>query len=296
VIDPGHDAPQPVVSVVCPCRNSAGTLAQQLDALAAQRCSVPWEMIVVDDGSSDETVQIARSYVGRLPDLQVLETTVPRLQAEGINAGVAAARGRHVLVVDSDDEVAPGYLEAMHEALCRHPVVGARIDEEALNPPWARVRYHPMQRDGLSTLHGFLPVIVGAALGIRREVLDAVGGFDPASTPLIDMDLSWRLQLAGHPLAFAPDAVLRYRYRTGLRATFHQKRNYAVGDVRLAAQYAPHGLRRHHQVKAGVHRAVDVLGRLIRIRDRRSALLAMDVLGGAVGRVQGSIRYRHLFL
>ena len=184
----------------------------------------------------------------------------------------------------------------MHDALEAHPVVGGRIDETALNPPWARVRYRPMQGDGLSTLHGFLPVIVGAALGIRREVFQAIGGFDPASTPLIDMDLSWRLQLAGYPLAFAPDAVLRYRYRLGLRATFRQKRTYAVGDVRLARTYAEHGLVRRNQLRAALGTGREVLRSLIRIRDRGSALLAMDVLGGAVGRVQGSIKHRYLFL
>jgi glycosyltransferase involved in cell wall biosynthesis len=276
----------PVVSVICPCLNSTPTLALQLDALAAQRCEVPWEMIVVDDGSTDGTPALARSYQGRFPALQVLETPSPRSQAEGINAGAAAARGRHLLVVDSDDEVTPGYLAAMTAALDLHPVVGARLDDEALNPAFTRVRHQPMQQTGLTVLDGYRPVIVGAALGIRRDVFEAIGGFDPASTPLIDVDLSWRLQRAGVPLAFVPDAVLRYRYRTGWLATYRQKRSYGQGEIFLHRRFRSAGA--PHRGWRTVGRSWwNVVRSAVRVRDRRSALLLADHLGGAVGRTRG---------
>jgi len=289
------DGRVPVVSVVCPCLNSADTLAVQLDALSAQACDVPWEMIVVDDGSTDGTQALAWSYCDRLPQLRVLETDVVRSQGDGVNAAVRAARGRHIVVVHGDDEVAPGYLQAMHLALEEHPVVGAVLDHEALNPPWTRVVHAPMQVDELSVINDFLPVIVGAALGIRKEVFEAVGGFDPASDPLIDVDLSWRLQLAGYPLTLARDAVLRYRYRDGFRSTYRQKRNYATADVYLALRYFGAGAPRR-----GMRTALDgwyhVFRTFLQIRDRRSAMLFADLLGGAVGRLRGSVRYGYLNL
>jgi glycosyltransferase involved in cell wall biosynthesis len=285
----------PIVTAICACLNSTATLAVQLDALAAQDCDFPWEMIVVDDGSTDGTLALARSYGDKFASLLTLDTDAPRAQAEGLNAAARVARGRYLLIVDSDDEVAPGYLSAMKAALDEHPVVGARIDDVALNPDYCRARIEPMQQIDLSVLHDFLPIAVGASLGIHRDVFDQVGGFDVTSTPLIDADLSWRLQLAGVPLAFAPEAVLRYRYRTGLRATFRQKRNYGVGDVFLAKRFQPAGMRRRGW-RDGVRGWCFVLRTGLHVRDRRSATRFVDSFGGAVGRVQGSIKYRFLHL
>lgn len=281
--------------MVCACLNSASTLAVQLDSLATQDFDRPWEVIVVDDGSTDGTPTLARSYADRLPDLRVLLSDPPHhSQAAALNSGARAARGRSILMLDGDDEVAPGYLRAMAAALDEHEVVGARLDDKALNPAWARVRT-PMQVHELTILNDYLPVVVGAALGIRRDVLLEVGGFDESGGPLNDMDLSWRLQHAGYRPVLVPDAVLRYRYRTGLRETVRQKRNGAIGDVYLARTYRAHGApRRGVRTTLGGWR--QVLTAILTVHDRRSAMLAADLLGGALGRIQGSWRYRYLYL
>ncbi|MEZ5406572.1 MAG: hypothetical protein R2761_01015 [Acidimicrobiales bacterium] len=89
--------------------------------------------------------------------------------------------------------------------------------------------------------------------------------------------------------------MLRYRYRTGLRATYRQKRNYAIGDVFVMKRFAPMGAPRRSPT-ATLRGWWYVVASGARVRDRRSALLFMDHLGSAVGRLQGSIRYRYLFL
>jgi len=284
-----------LLTVVCACLNAAATLALQLDALAAQATDFAWELIMVDDGSTDGTPDLTRRYADRIANLKVIDAPALRAQADGMNIGAANASGRYLVFLDGDDEIAPGYLAAMKAALDESPVVGARIDDEALNPPYTRVRLEPMQRHGLTVMHDFLPVTVGAAMGIRKDVFDKLDGWDVTATPLVDVDLSWRLQLAGFSIAFCADAVLRYRYRTGLRATFRQKRNYAIADVFVMKRFAPMGAPRRtltatlrdwwHVVLSGVH-----------VRDRRSAMLFADQLGGAIGRIQGSIRHRYLFL
>lgn len=283
-----------LLTVVCACLNAAATLALQLDALAAQATDFAWELIMVDDGSTDGTPELTRRYADRIPNLRVIDAPAGlRPQAEGMNIGAANAAGRYLVFLDGDDEVAPGYLAAMKAALDEHPVVGARIDDEALNPPYTRVRLEPMQRHGLTVMHDFLPITIGAAMGIRKDVFDKLDGWDVAATPVVDIDLSWRLQLAGVPIAFCADAVLRYR--TGLRATYRQKRNYAIGDVAVMKRFAPMGAPRRglvdtlrgwwYVVRSGVN-----------VRDRRSAMLFVDHLGSAVGRVKGSIRHGYLFL
>lgn len=284
-----------VLTVVCACLNAAATLALQLDALATQATEFAWELIMVDDGSTDGTPALTRSYAGRIPNLKVIDAPGLRPQADGMNIGAANAAGRYLVFLDGDDEIAPGYLAAMKAALDEHPVVGARIDDEALNPPFTRVRMEPMQRHGLTMMHDFLPVTVGAAMGIHKDVFDKLDGWDVEATPVLDIDLSWRLQLAGVPIAFCADAVLRYRYRTGLRATFRQKRNYAIGDVAVMKRFAPMGAPRRSPVTT-LRGWWHVVLSGVQVRDRRSAMLFVDRLGSAVGRVQGSIRHRYLFL
>ncbi len=285
-----------LLTVVCACLNAAATLALQLDALAAQATDFAWELIMVDDGSTDGTPALTRRYADRIANLKVIDAPDGlRPQAEGMNIGAANAAGRYLVFLDGDDEIAPGYLAAMKAGLDEHPVVAARIDDEALNPPFTRVRMEPMQRHRLTVMHDFLPVTVGAAMGIRKDVFDKLDGWDVESTPLVDIDLSWRLQLAGFSIAFCPDAVLRYRYRTSLRATYRQKRNYAIGDVFVMKRFAPMGAPRRTPVET-VRGWWHLLLSGAKVRDRRSAMLFVDRLGSAVGRIKGSIRYRYLFL
>jgi len=162
-------------------------------------------------------------------------------------------------------------------------------DEQGELARWMRDRY------GLTVMHDFLPVTVGAAMGIHKDVFDKVDGWDVESTPLLDIDLSWRLQLAGFAIAFCPGAVLRYRYRTGLRATYRQKRNYAIGDVFVMKRFAPMGAPRRTPIETARGWWHLVLSG-VKVRDRRSAMLFVDRLGSAVGRIQGSIRCRYLSL
>lgn len=285
-----------LLTVVCACLNAAATLALQLDALAAQATDFAWELIMVDDGSTDGTPALTRRYADRIANLRVIESPAGlRPQADGMNIGAANAAGRYLVFLDGDDEIAPGYLAAMKAGLDEHPVVAARIDDEALNPPYTRIRMEPMQRHRLTVMHDFLPVTVGAAMGIRKDVFDKVDGWDVESTPLVDIDLSWRLQLAGFSIAFCPDAVLRYRYRTGLRATYRQKRNYAIGDVFVMKRFAPMGAPRRTPIET-LRGWWHLFLSGVKIRDRRSAMLFVDRLGSVVGRIKGSIRHRYLFL
>lgn len=284
-----------LLTVVCACLNAAATLALQLDALAGQATDFAWELIMVDDGSTDGTPALTRRYAGRIPNLKVIDAPGLRPQADGMNIGAANAAGEYLVFLDGDDEIAPGYLAAMKAGLDENPVVAASIDDEALNPPYTRVRMEPMQRDGLSVMHDFLPIAIGAAMGIRKDVFDKVDGWDVTTTPLVDVDLSWRLQLAGVSIAFCPAAVLRYRYRTGLRATFRQKRNYAIGDVFVMKRFAPMGAPRRSPITT-LRGWWYVVRSGVKVHDRPSAMLFMDHLGSAVGRIQGSIRHRYLFL
>src|SRR4051812_683799 len=102
----------PVLSVVIPCLNAEDFLAGQLDALAAQDASFPWEVILVDNGSTDRSVEIAERYTDQL-GLTVVSAPERASQCYAQNVGVKVARSDKLVIVNADDEVAPGFMAAM---------------------------------------------------------------------------------------------------------------------------------------------------------------------------------------
>jgi glucosyl-dolichyl phosphate glucuronosyltransferase len=126
--------------VVC-TRNRAALLDDLLDTATALRIPgrVDWELIVVDNGSTDGTPNVVRRYEGRLPVRRVEEPRIGLSHAR--NRGVAEARGRYLCWTDDDVRLDPGWLAAYLTAFERHPdaaVFGGRIlpDIEAPTPRW----------------------------------------------------------------------------------------------------------------------------------------------------------------
>lgn len=225
--------PAPSLSVVIACRNEAELLPRQLAALRAQDVPGWVDTIVVDDGSTDGTHRVAEAHGHGLPGFGVVRTP-PRNRSAALNAGAAASTGDAVVFVDGDDEVAPGYLAALQAALVEHPFVAARLDHESLNPPWLQASRVPQQEVTLPREPQTVwPVAGGGTLAVRREALEAVGGFDESMPYAQDTDLCLRLALTGVGLVLVPEAVLRYRYRPTARAIFGQARRYGRGGVAL---------------------------------------------------------------
>ncbi|HEY0216147.1 MAG TPA: glycosyltransferase family A protein [Cellulomonas sp.] len=235
-------APPPVgveLTVVIAAYQAERTLGEQLDALAAQCVPFGWEVVVADNGSTDGTVAVARSYVGRLPSIRVVDASARRGAGAARNVGVAAARGAMVAFCDADDVVAADWLAAMHAALGEHDFVAGSFEGRRLNDAVAlRSRVLP-QQDGLQE-SGHLPGLQHAGagnLGLRTEVFRSVGGFDPGALYLEDTDLCWRVQLSGVPLVYRPEAVVHVRLRGGLRASARQGYDYGTGERWLGLRY-----------------------------------------------------------
>lgn len=281
-----------VVSVVLACRDAERHLDRQLEALARQRCELPWELVVSDNGSTDGTLVLVERYRDRLPRLVVVDSSARRGPAAARNEGVLAASGSVLLFCDADDEVAPGWLAAMARALGEHGLVAARLEHDRLNEPWT-VRARNLQPGLLQTDPPFLPYTFCAALGVRRDVHEALGGFD--ETYLDggeDRDFCYRAQLSGLPLVLVPDAVVHYRHRRGALAMYRQARGYAHGQVRLYGAYRHLGLGRPPVPQALVSWLVTPVKLVPALRSRESLALWMARLGWRVGRLQASVRHR----
>lgn len=229
------DAAQTVrLSVVLPVRNGEPYLRYQLLALAAQACPFAWELIVVDNGSTDGSAETAGALAGRFPSFRLLTEPRPG-KSNALNTGIAAARGALLVFVDADDEVGEGYLEAMARALERYELVQARCDTSWLNPPWARMAFVP--EDRLVDILDFKVYVPGGLIGIRADACRRVGAF-AADLPIgEDVDFTWRAQLLGITTGVAPDAVLHFRRPPDAWGNFRKARSYARAFVWLYQRY-----------------------------------------------------------
>ena len=104
---------EPLCSVVIPTYNAAATLDATLAALAAQEGVAPFEVVVADNGSVDDSAEVARRWADRLPLLRVVDASRARGVAAARNDGIRAARGDVVLLCDADDVTDPGWVAAM---------------------------------------------------------------------------------------------------------------------------------------------------------------------------------------
>lgn len=194
----------PTVSVVVPVFNGARFLGDALDSVFAQRCP-PSEVIVVDDGSTDGSGELARAR-------GVCVLVQPNGgMAAARNAGVASSRGELIAFLDHDDVWLPGKLERQVAALREEPELGIvyahaelAVEPGARLPRWLReYADRPMP--------GYLP----STLLVRRQVFDAVGGFDPAFAVGADSDWLLRAKDAGIGFRVLPDVLVRYRIHGG---------------------------------------------------------------------------------
>src|SRR5690554_5671364 len=281
-----------MLSVVVPVRGRPELLVEQLEALAAQAAAGAWELIVADDSEpgDDTIVDVLARFEERLPGLRRVAAG-GKGAAHARNVGAAAATGDKLGFLDADDVAAPGWVAAMATALDRHAVVASRWEFELLNPPEVLASRAPAQVDGPQryTRPPFLDHAGGCGLGVRREAFEAVGGFDESWTLLEDTDLTWRLQLAGYELGFAPEAVVHIRFRSGL-ASFRQAYGYGVYNVRLYKEYRSRGMPPLGPREAlwSLYRMFKTLPELLRPETR---LRYLRTLGFRLGRFAGSLRY-----
>jgi glycosyltransferase involved in cell wall biosynthesis len=286
------DSP-PNLSVVVPCLNEERTIEDQLRALAGQEWGRPWEVIVVDNGSEDDSVAVVESYRERLPGLRVVDASEKRSQAHALNVGVREARAEAVAFCDADDEVAPGWVAAMGEALLEHELVGCAADGAKLNEPWVRgVRV--LDAPAKLWFPPYLRFAGSGGLGVHRRVHEQAGGFDESMPVLFDVDFCVRAQELGAEFFHVPEAVIHYRFRHAWRQIFGQARRYALYGAYIQKRHKPADTRFPGLAKWALTGWRPILRSLARIRSRAARAKLAWQLGWLLGRLHGSLRYRVL--
>ncbi|MEW4568947.1 glycosyltransferase [Tautonia sp. JC769] len=200
------------VSVVIATYNYGRYLASAIDSVLAQTFQ-DYEVIVVDDGSTDQTYEVIQPYLDdpRIRYLRNEHLGQPRTK----NAGIKASRGGYVAFLDADDRWLPSKLEKQvflfeKDPSCRIGVVYSRrgwIDE--LGSPIDRGDRTPLRGDVLAPLF-YRPFICFSSSMVRRSVLDEVGLFDETTQYSIDYDLWLRIALK-YQFDFVDEPLTLYR-------------------------------------------------------------------------------------
>ena len=196
------------VSIVIPAYNSAGTVLETLASVAGQSYD-DYEVIIVDDGSIDNTVSVTRRYIDALNDAgryRLIESDVNSGPAAARNKGVAVAQGEWIAFLDADDAWLPDRLKIEMDLLRKHSDVdmwcGGTVEA------YGGVRLVTIEELAVSN-----PVVTSTVL-VRKSVLNDLGGFDEQFCGPEDYDLWMRIS-AGHRIMKVSRSLCRYRERHG---------------------------------------------------------------------------------
>lgn len=219
-------------TVIIPVKNGATTICRCLEALQAQKTSgARLEIIVVDDGSSDGTADIAKSY-----GVRVLRQAAAG-PAAARNLGVAAASARYVFFTDADCEPQEDWAEKMLEALADGAagVKGAYLTRQTA--PVARfVQLEYEDKYRYMSQFQDIDFIDTYSAGFRKEVFERVGGYDTAfpNASVEDQEFSFRVAKAGYRMKFAPAARVYHTHAATLGHYFRKKLKIGYWKVRVA--------------------------------------------------------------
>ena len=218
---------EPVISIIIPVWNSPGLLRRCLDALGAQTLSRDmFEIIVIDNGSTDDTSDVARSF----PGVILLNEPRPGSYAAR-NRGLRQARGIYVAFTDADCLPAPDWLEKGLAAAGRHPdagVLAGRIElfEEGETEGPAFSDYERLF--SFPQAYAARGNCATANWISRRTVFQEFGGFDERLKSGGDRQMALRIRDAGLPLIHAPDMLVLHPVRAS-RGSLVRKRQRLSG-------------------------------------------------------------------
>jgi GT2 family glycosyltransferase len=230
----------PLLSIVIPHYNGVHHLTTCFNALRAQ--TYPHlEIILADNGSTDDSVALTRRD---FPEVKILEFGRNLGLTGAINRGIEQAQGQVIVPLNNDTEVAPGWAQALVDALQAHPEAGIvackmllfdRRDTlhsagDGFGVDGIPINRGVWQKDkGQFDQDGSVFGGCGGAVAYRREMLEDIGLFDEELFMYLeDVDLNWRAQLAGYRAVFAPQAIVYHHLSAtggGAIASFYTGRN-----------------------------------------------------------------------
>ncbi len=252
-----NQSSRPLVTVAIPVRNEAPRLPGLLATLRAQTWPrQAMQVIIVDGGSEDDTLRVARVAAQDFPQMLILEN--PRIvAAAGLNLALAQAQGRYFLRLDARTRPGSEYIARcvarLQEGLWAG-VAGPQIavGEGAWGEAIAQALNHPLGSGWSPYRHARAPVesetlYLGA---YQTSWLQKIGGWDETLAANEDYDLNLRLRQAGARLLVDPAIPVRYLVRDNLRALARQYMEYGAWRVVTWRKHGRQGMRWRHAAPA----------------------------------------------
>ncbi len=289
--DPSH----PHVSVILIVRNGERHIGRQLEALGRQQNAPAFEVIVVDNGSTDSTAAIVSEWINALPSSGPSARLVDASDKPSIpyarNQGALASKAPLLAFCDADDAVEAHWVRAIKDGMVQVDLVGGSREAYAENGE----RRPALDGEGLNQ-GNYLPFVPGCNFAVTRQCYFDVGGFDESLPPygFDDVEFSWRVQLAGRRIESLPAARVRYTV-SGSVDSVRKVFLLSKGRVLVAHRYPPFDPRPYSLgfcTKDALRAAARVPGGVLRARGPRAPELREVV--SAAGRLWGFVNYELL--
>lgn len=238
-----------VVSVVIPLWNGDRYISACLQSLA-EYTGLPYEIVVVDNGSVDTGPQRVRAFGEAHPsqDLKLISNPTNMGFASAINTGVAAAKGDFIILMNQDVVAQAGWLTAICACFAREPrtgIVGSKLlypdgrvqhaGGYLLSPSWEGMHYTDDAPDHR------IDFVTGAVMSIRRACWDAVGPFDEGFFPAYyeDVDFCLRARKRGWAIQYVAASVLTHHESTTRATGLRQVADFHIQRLRCVLKHQP---------------------------------------------------------
>lgn len=230
----GFEKNLPFFSVVVCSYNGSATIRDTIEGLIKLRYP-HYEIIVVNDGSKDNTEALVKEY-----PVKLISTTNKGLSSAR-NTGLKNAKGEIIAYIDDDaypdihwlHYLAYAFKNAAHAA-----IGGPNILPEENGPIATCVANAPGGPVHVLSADEIAEHVPGCNLSVKKDVLNEIGGFDPIYKAAgDDVDLCWRIQEAGYTIGFHPSALVWHHRRNSLRAYWKQQKGYGKAEALLEAKW-----------------------------------------------------------
>ena len=291
---PMPDMPVPDISVVIPAHNAQDTIESQLDALLSQITQQSFEIVIVNNASTDNTPVILQRYVDRDTRIRVVGAHGGAGPSYARNTGIRAARSALIACCDADDIVAENWIDAMHAGLSTFDAIAGVLDVDRLNPERVITARGASVPGTAGTFEG-VTFAHGCNLGIRRDTFLHANGFNEALRAGEEIDLAIRLRTANVEVHEWPSARVHYRFRHDARSQWHQAFEGGRIKPHLCKMVRTAGLATPKRTQ-GLRNWLWLFRTLPRLRDPSARLRWLWVLASRCGQIAGCWRYRSVYI
>ena len=232
----------PPITILVPCYNEAEN-AEETVSTAAAVDYPEFEIIAVNDGSRDNTAEVLNGLAGRIPGLRVVHLAQNQGKATAMNTGALLAKHEILVCIDGDALLDPQALRWIARAFRRGNVGGLAGNPRIRNRPSLLGRLQVGEFSSIiglirraQTMYGRLFTVSGVICAFRKRGLEDAGWWSPR-TITDDIDVTWRIQVAGWRVIYEPNAVVWILMPETLRGLWNQRLRWAEGGAQMMVDF-----------------------------------------------------------